>query len=157
MIVVIGLVVFAAAVIVAVAGVFANGGAAHGLTDNFSVFGYHVTGSTGLLFLYGIVVGGVGMLGLSVLLAGARRTARRGATARRDLKVSRHNTAVMTQDRDDLADQRDRLDTAHNPAGGATADAPGGDAGPTRHGAFGRLLGRSRPVDPTGGSHPGRQ
>ncbi|MFJ1460450.1 hypothetical protein [Nocardia sp. N2S4-5] len=94
MIVIIGLVVLIAAVLVGVAGVFANGGATHALTDNFAVFGYHVTGSTGVLFLYGIVVGGIGIAGLGLLLAGARRTARRGATARRDLKTSRHDTAV---------------------------------------------------------------
>ncbi|MFJ1458073.1 hypothetical protein [Nocardia sp. N2S4-5] len=94
MIVIIGLVVLVAAVLVGVAGVFANGGSAHALTDNFAVFGYHVTGSTGVLFLYGIVVGGIGIAGLSLLLAGARRTARRGRAARRELKTTRHDTAV---------------------------------------------------------------
>ncbi|MGW4249745.1 hypothetical protein ACWELQ_45565, partial [Nocardia sp. NPDC004722] len=89
MIVIIGLVVLIAAVIVGVAGVLANGGNTHALTDNFAVFGYHVTGSTGLLFLYGIVVGGVGMAGLVILLAGARGTARRAAGARRELAASR--------------------------------------------------------------------
>ncbi|HXO23785.1 MAG TPA: GlsB/YeaQ/YmgE family stress response membrane protein, partial [Streptosporangiaceae bacterium] len=42
----------------------------HPLTHHFAVFGYHVTGSTGTLFLYGIVVGALGLLGLSLLLAG---------------------------------------------------------------------------------------
>jgi hypothetical protein len=67
--------------------VLTNAGAAHPLTENFSVFGYHVTGSTGTLFLFGIVIGAVGMLGLCVLLAGARRTARRGRDARHELKT----------------------------------------------------------------------
>ncbi|MEV6554438.1 hypothetical protein AB0M22_01865 [Nocardia sp. NPDC051756] len=89
MIVIIGLVVLLAAVIVGVTGVFANGGNTHALTDNFAVFGYHVTGSTGVLFLYGIVVGAIGLAGLSLLLAGARHTARRGASARRELKATR--------------------------------------------------------------------
>lgn len=89
MIVIIGLVVLLAAVIVGVTGVFANGGSTHALTDNFAVFGYHVTGSTGVLFLYGIVVGAIGLAGLSLLLAGARHTARRGASARRELKATR--------------------------------------------------------------------
>jgi hypothetical protein len=53
-------------------------GPPHPLTEKFSVFGYHVTGTTGTLFLSGIVVGAVAMLGLSVLLAGAPRAA--GAT-----------------------------------------------------------------------------
>ena len=59
MIVILGLVILVAAVIAGVAGVLANGGHAHAVT-HFAVFGYHVTGSTGTLFLYGIVVGGSG-------------------------------------------------------------------------------------------------
>ncbi|MFI5783349.1 hypothetical protein [Nocardia sp. NPDC051570] len=92
MIVMIGLVILMAAVIVGVIGVFANSGNAHALTDHFAVFGYHVTGSTGVLFLYGIVVGGVGIAGLGMLLAGARRTARRGRAARRELEFTRRDT-----------------------------------------------------------------
>jgi acyl-CoA synthetase (AMP-forming)/AMP-acid ligase II len=36
---------------------------------HFAVFGYHVTGSTGTLFLYGIVVGALAVAGLGMLLA----------------------------------------------------------------------------------------
>jgi len=83
MIVIIGLIILVAAVVVGVAGVLSNGGSGHALTHGFAVFGYHVTGSTGALFLYGIVVGAVAILGFSLLLAGARRTSdaetRRGA------------------------------------------------------------------------------
>ena len=102
MIVIVGLVVLLAAVIVGFTGVLTNAGAAHPLTENFSVFGYHVTGSTGTLFLVGIVIGAVGMLGLSVLLAGARRTAGRGRDARRDLQRSQRETAFLKRDRDQL-------------------------------------------------------
>ncbi len=84
MIVIVGLVVLLVAVVVGFIGVLTNAGAAHPLTENFSLFGYHVTGSTGTLFLVGIVVGAVAMLGLSVLLAGARRTAGRGRDARHE-------------------------------------------------------------------------
>ena len=49
MIVLLGLVVMAAAVIADVTAVLANGGHAHAVT-HFAVFGYHVTGSTGTLF-----------------------------------------------------------------------------------------------------------
>src|SRR5271167_1829187 len=101
MIVVLGLVILVAAVIAGVAGVLANGGQAHAVT-HFAVFGYHVTGSTGTLFLYGIVVGALAMLGLSLLLAGARRTSRRGRASRRDLEQSRRETAAVSQQRDDL-------------------------------------------------------
>ncbi|MFI5778933.1 hypothetical protein [Nocardia sp. NPDC051570] len=94
MIVIIGLVILLAAVFIGVAGVFANGGANHALTDHFSTLGYHVTGSTGVLFLYGIVVGGIGIAGLGLLLSGARRTARRGHAARRELKTTRQDTPV---------------------------------------------------------------
>ena len=121
MIVLIGLVILVAAVVVGVAGVLANGGG-HPLTDQFAVFGYHVTGSTGVLFLYGIVVGAVGMFGLSLLLAGARRTARRGRTARRDLKQSRREAAAVSQDQRDLAHARQREATETD--GPASKDVP---------------------------------
>ncbi|WP_329405321.1 hypothetical protein OG563_26080 [Nocardia vinacea] len=121
MIVIIGLVILIAAVLVGVAGVFANGGSTHPLTDDFAVFGYHVTGSTGVLFLYGIVVGGIGIAGLGMLLAGARRTARRGRSARRELKTSRRNTTV---DDARLPDPQQPISTTD-----VTADAPGNAAG----------------------------
>jgi hypothetical protein len=54
-IVIVGLVILIAAAIAAVAGVLANGGSGHALPHDFAVLGYHVTGSTGTLFLYGIV------------------------------------------------------------------------------------------------------
>ena len=100
MIVIVGLVVLLAAVIAGFTGVLTNAGATHPLTENFSVFGYHVTGSTGTLFLFGIVIGAAGMLGLSVLLAGARRTAGRGRDARRELKRSQRETEFLNRDRD---------------------------------------------------------
>lgn len=100
MIVIVGLIVLLAAVIVGFTGVLANAGAAHRLTENFAVFGFHVTGSTGTLFLFGIVIGTVAMLGLCVLLAGARRTAARGRDIRRELKRSQRETAFLNRDRD---------------------------------------------------------
>ena len=106
MIILLGLVILVAAVIAGVAGVLTNGGHAHAVT-HFAVFGYHVTGSTGTLFLYGIVVGALAMAGLSLLLAGARRTSRRGRDARRGLAQSRRETAAVSADRDDLRGQRD--------------------------------------------------
>jgi hypothetical protein len=111
MIIIIGLVILIAAVVAGVAGVLSNSGSGHPLTHHFAVLGYHVTGSTGTLFLYGIVVGALALLGLSMLLAGARRTSRRGREARRGLTRSRRETATVTQDRDDLLDQRDTART----------------------------------------------
>jgi hypothetical protein len=54
------------------------------------------------------------MFGLSLLLSAARRTSRRGSTARRGLRQSRGETAAVAKDRDDLIDQRDsaRAETA---------------------------------------------
>jgi cytochrome b561 len=70
-----GLIVLLVAAIIAIV-VLSNAGAGHPLTD-FSVFGYHLTGSTGTLFLLGIAVGAVASLRLCLLLADARRTASR--------------------------------------------------------------------------------
>jgi hypothetical protein len=131
MIILLGLVVLVAAVVVGVGGVLANGGDGHALSGNFAVFGYHVTGSTGTLFLYGIVVGAVGLCGLSLLLAGARRTARRGRTARRDLKQSRRETAVVSTERDDLAEQQQRDAANANAAAAAPGPSPNDTNRPT--------------------------
>jgi|HubBroStandDraft_2_1064218.scaffolds.fasta_scaffold465213_2 hypothetical protein len=94
MFVVIGLVVMVAAVVTGTAGVLANSGHAHE-AGPFAVFGYHVTGSTGVLFLYGAVAGALAMLGLGLLLAGARRTSRRGAEARAGWSRSRAQAAAI--------------------------------------------------------------
>ena len=127
MIVILGLIILLAAVIIGVAGVLGNAGSGHALSHGFSLFGYHVTGSTGTLFLYGIVLGALGLLGLSLLLAGARRTSRRGREARRGLTQSRRETAAVSQDRDDLISQRD---AAEVPAGTA---APAGTSANGNH------------------------
>jgi hypothetical protein len=124
MIVIVGLVVLLVAVIVGFMGVLTNAGPAHPLTENFSVFGYHVTGSTGTLFLFGIVVGAVAMLGLSVLLGGARRTAGRGRDARHELKRSQRETAFLNQERDR------RLE--HPPVGAAGASSVSSEEATTR-------------------------
>ena len=129
MIVLLGFIILAAAMVVGVVGILGNGGSGHALPHGFAVFGYHVTGSTGSLFLYGIVVGAIALAGLSLLLAGARRTSRRGSAARRGLRQSRGETAAVRAERDDLIDQREnaRADTASTPGNGAPrhASSPG--------------------------------
>jgi hypothetical protein len=110
MMVIVGLVVLLVAVIVGTVGVLGNAGSTHPLSENFSVLGYHVTGSTGTLFLSGIVVGAVGMLGLTVLLVGARRSANRGRAARRGLARSQRETAFVNRG---PAQQRERQPGAH--------------------------------------------
>lgn len=118
MIVVIGLLVLIVAAVVAVIGVATNSGSAHLLGGDFGIFGQHPSGaSTGELFLYGIVIGVVGMLGLSMLLgAFTRRLASRGS--RRELKASRRETEILRGDRDrltqQLGDERDQHLRAEN-------------------------------------------
>jgi hypothetical protein len=77
MLVIVGLIVLLAA---AIGGVLSSAGAGHPLTD-FTVFGYHLTGSTGTLFLFGIAVGSVASLRLCRLLTGTRSSARNSAQA----------------------------------------------------------------------------
>ena len=145
MIVIVGLVILLVAVIVGFTGVLTNAGPAHPLTENFSLFGYHVTGSTGTLFLSGIVVGAVAMLGLSVLLAGARRTAGRGRDARHELTRSQRETAFLNQERDQ------RLE--HQPISTATGSPVNSEGATTRRNRV-PLLGRwSRRRQPTGTAH----
>jgi hypothetical protein len=137
MIVILGLVILVVAAVAGVGAVLGNSGHAHALTSDFSILGYHVTGSTGTLFLYGIVVGAVGMLGLSILLGGARRTSRRGSAARRGLKQSRRETVAVSHDRDDLIHQREtaRADTASTTetgTPGSTHPSPDDDHGSWR-------------------------
>jgi hypothetical protein len=126
MIIVLGLVILVAAVVVGVAGVLSNSGHAHALTHGFSAFGYHVTGSTGTLFLYGVVVGAIAVFGLSLLLSGARRTSRRGHIARSELNASRRETVAVSQDRDSLIDHRDNA-RADTPAAGLRTNASSDD------------------------------
>jgi hypothetical protein len=68
-----GLLLLAAAGLVAIVGVLGNSGADHLLTNGFAIFGYRVHGSSGRLFLYGAAIGAVAMLGLNMLLAGLGR------------------------------------------------------------------------------------
>jgi hypothetical protein len=61
-----------------------------------------------------------------VLLAATRHTSRRGRDARRGLAQSRRETAAVSQDRDNLRDQRDtaRAYTASALGDDDTAQAP---------------------------------
>ena len=108
--------------------VLGNRGSGHALTHPFAVLGYHATGSEARLFLYGLVVGAIGMAALSLLLASARHTSRRGSVARRGLRQSRQETAAASRERDDLLDQREaaRAYTAST----LDADTPRSDPDP---------------------------
>ena len=136
MIVIVGLVVLLVAVIVGFTGVLTNAGPAHPLPENFAVFGYHVTGSTGTLFLFGIVVRG-GDAG-TVRVAG-RGAAHRGPRARRSTRTQKVPT------RDGVSEPGARP-TARTPAGRRGQWVCGAAAGadPPQQGSAARsLLARS--------------
>jgi uncharacterized membrane protein len=107
MIVIVGLLILIAAAGVAVAGVAANTGTTHPAGDAFVIFGQSVTGlSVGQVFLFGIIVGVVGMLALAMLLGTFnQRLASRGS--RRALKGSRSESAALRLDRERLTQQLD--------------------------------------------------
>ena len=100
-----GLLLLVAAAIVTLVGVLTNSGGAHALQSDFSLFGYHLHGSTGQLLLIGVIVGAVGMLGLNMLLAGIGRGFTRRVSTRRELKHSRHQAGALHEERDTLARQ----------------------------------------------------
>lgn len=98
MILLIGLLIFGVAALFAVLGVSTNGGSAHSLQGDFGIFGQHITGlSTGQLFLFGIVVGLVAAVGLSIL----RGFFVRGLASRdlqKELKKSKAEAATLRAD-----------------------------------------------------------
>ncbi|SEL26470.1 hypothetical protein [Streptacidiphilus jiangxiensis] len=154
MIIVLGLVILVAAAVLALAGFFGNTGSAHAVNGAFSVFGHHLTGSTGTLFLFGVIVGAAGMLGLGLLLTGARRSSRRGLEARRALRHARRETAVADKDRAVLVDQRDAARTE-----AATADRERDAAAEQRDGLLRtiRRVGTGSPGTRTGEPESGRE
>ncbi|MEU6313650.1 hypothetical protein [Streptomyces sp. NPDC047014] len=120
MLLLLGLIILIVAAVVGVTGVFGNFGAANSLSagGDFSIFGYHATGSTGSLFLTGIIVGAVATFGLALVMLGARRSVR----TRRSWRAADREAAVVDRERDDLIGQRDDAraaadDQAAAPAG----------------------------------------
>ncbi len=129
MFLILGLILLIAAIVVGLAGVFGNTGAGHelGVGGDFSVFGYHATGSTGSLFLTGIIVGAVALLGLTMVMMGVRRSARRSAQARRERDTSRREAAAVDRERDPYAEARTPVaDTPRDETGAPVSDAPRG-------------------------------
>ena len=101
MVVIIGLVVLLATAAVVVIGVLTNSGSSNALGD-FGIFGLHINnGSTGMLFLYGVAAGVVGMLGLTLLWGAFTRRIASGGM-RRELKNTKRETENLRNDRDRL-------------------------------------------------------
>jgi len=110
MIVILGFLLLLAAGGIAVAGLAGNQGSA-AAGESFVLLGQSVTLSLGQIFLVGLVVGAVGMLGLSMLLGTFnRRSASR--RSRSDLTASRRESAVLRDDRDRLTRRLDDRPTA---------------------------------------------
>ena len=107
MLVIVGLVVFLVAGLVAIVGTQGNAGAGHPPIENFAVFGYRPTGCTGTLFLLRIVVGVV-----ASLFIGAHRSASRAADARRTAAQFRRQRAFVNRDRDTRLEHQQRSDSA---------------------------------------------
>jgi hypothetical protein len=107
MIAILGLLLLIVAALLAVTGIASNSGSAHPLGGDFTIAGIHLSGmSSGQLFWYGIVVGGTGVLGLSMLLGTfSRRMASRGS--RRALQGSRREAEALRLDQGRLTQQLD--------------------------------------------------
>ena len=130
--VIVGLLILLAAIGIGLSGVWANSGSEHLLGQDFSVLGLQLGGlSTGQLFLYGIIIGVLGMLGLSLLLGvfDKRLASRR---ARRALKGSQNESQSLRNDRDRLTQQLDDEHTER--ARMESSDPPGTPGFPVRGG-----------------------
>lgn len=95
--IIIGLLLLVAAVVVGVAAVSSNIGAEHALPNGFTVFAHNFSGSTGMLFLGGVAIGAIGMLGLSMTLSGYWRSTRQRAADRRELRKARRRGNAAPQ------------------------------------------------------------
>lgn len=129
MLVILGVILLVAAVVTGVTGVVVNSDEAHALTDDFSLFGYAVTGSTATLFALGIAVGAAGALGLAMIVAATSRERRRRLAARGELRDVRAEADSVKAERDDLLARVDSENTARVDAeNAATEDAARLDA-----------------------------
>lgn len=123
---IVGLLLLAAAVLVGVAGVAANTGSEHSLVNGFGMFGYHVHGSSGKLFLAGLVIGAVGMLGFLLATEGLRRN----AALRRELFRFRRQARVHERAQAKVATKpSDRVLARTAPAPATTSAADTTDTG----------------------------
>lgn len=94
---VVGLLLLAAAVAVGAAGIAANTGSEHQLSGGFTLFGYHLHGSAGRLYLAGLLIGAVAMLGFMMVADGLRRDValrRELGRFRRDARLRRRTAPV---------------------------------------------------------------
>jgi membrane protein implicated in regulation of membrane protease activity len=119
---VIGLILLVIALVVGLVGVLTNLGAGAAMTGGFSFFGLPVEGSTGQLFLFGIIVGAIGMLGVGMVFGALGRR----QAARRELRDSRREAADLRRQHDQLARdlEQERAQRATTASAPAPAPAP---------------------------------
>jgi membrane protein implicated in regulation of membrane protease activity len=122
---VIGLFLLVIALVVGLVGVLTNLGAGAAMTGGFSIFGLPVDGSTGQLFLFGIIVGAIGMLGVGMVFGALGRR----QAARRELRDSRREAAELRKQHDQLArdlesERAQRSAAAPEPSAGQEARPP---------------------------------
>lgn len=137
----VGLLLLAAAVVVGIAGVSANTGGEHQLSGGFAIFGYHVHSSAGRLFLAGLLIGAVGMLGFLLATEGVRRNAalrrelfrfRRQARARERAQATAPAPSDRVLARTAPASSADATDTVKGTGTVTAADTPAAESGGRR-------------------------
>ncbi len=124
--VIVGLLILLVAIGVGLSGVWANSGSEHLLGQDFSVLGLQLSGlTTGQLFLYGIIIGVVGMLGLSLLLGvfNRRLASRRSRRALKGSQKESQALRTVTQQLDDEHTEQARAESSDAPG------LPGSPAG----------------------------
>jgi hypothetical protein len=100
---VLGLLILAAAAAAGTVGFLDNRGSDHQLATGFAAFGHTMHGSTGQLFVWGLVVGSAAMFGLMLFAIGVRgeRRHRRAVRPSRvktiDVPVARYATEDSNQ------------------------------------------------------------
>ena len=102
-----GMLLLAGAGLTVLVGFFANNGSDHTIPGGFELFGYDISGSVGRVFLYGAIVGVVGMLGLNLLLTGLGRGVKHKVANRRERKTYRRENETLQEERDRLARELD--------------------------------------------------
>jgi hypothetical protein len=125
-----GLLLLAGAGLTVLVGFLANNGAEHGIPNGFELFGYDVNSTTGRLFLYGAIVGVVGMLGLNLLLRGMGRGVKHKVANRRERKTFRRRTETLQEERDRLAGELEEERAARSHEGDVERVGPGEPSAP---------------------------
>lgn len=125
----IGVLLLVAAAVVGAVGVTTNLQTSDALATSFNIFGVHVAGPSGWLFLYGIVVGGVGMFAIGILYEDLFHR----YESWRELRQTRREAEDLREQNDLLAERLD-VEHAENAAGMAKVDGGGGSTSRSRRG-----------------------